>query len=305
MLKQGRLSAMARGLRKRRGFLAFICFQLTMGCVHQTVADEKAQPQRSSNVSKSVQRLTIILPGDVPLEMVRIPAGTFRMGARSAAGEDAGTVVKRELPLHQVTIRAAFYLAAYELTQKQWVAVTGHNPSSHPGNLNCPVENVSWNGCQTFIRAINKLEQGVFRLPSEAEWEYACRGGSQTRWSFGDDPKQLTDHAWCADNWGTQPQAHPVGGKLPNPFGLYDMHGNMWEWVEDWYHPNYVGLPTDGSANTAENPKYPYKVLRGGAWFLDASFCRAAYRNVQFCRVDYPDHFNCTYHHGVRLARDP
>jgi len=266
-------------------------------------APEATEKQRKAKVkgAKTNAALTIMLPGGVPLEMVRIPAGEFLMGSKP----DSKNAQKSEFPEHKVIINHGFYLGKYELTQKQWVAVTGHNPSSHTGDLNCPVENVSWNGCQTFIKALNKLGQGVFRLPSEAEWEYACRGGTKTRWSFGDDPNQLSDYAWCAANWGTKPQVHAVGGKLPNPFGLYDMHGNMWEWVQDWYRPNYEKAPTDGSACNVEDPNFPYKVLRGGAWFLDPSFCRSTYRNIQFCRPSYPDHFNCTYHHGLRLARNP
>jgi formylglycine-generating enzyme required for sulfatase activity len=249
---------------------------------------------------KDDDTLTILLPGDVPLEMVRIPAGEFLMGSNP----DSGYSQKSETPAHRVRINYDFYLGKYEITQKQWVAVMGNNPSSHKNDLNRPVENVGWNKSQTFIKAVNKLGQGTFRLPSEAEWEYACRGGTSTPWSTGADPAQLADHAWHAANSGTEVQALAVGGKLPNPFGLHDMHGNMWEWVEDWYHPSYTGAPTDGSAWSDWDPDWPYKVLRGGAWFVPPALCRSAYRNIHFNRPDYPDHFICTTQHGLRLVRD-
>jgi len=244
--------------------------------------------------------LTIRLPGDVPLEMVRIPAGEFVMGSKS----DSGYGKRREGPAHKVNIGYDFYLGKYEVTQKQWMAVTGVNPSTHKNDLNRPVERAGWNKCQTFIKALNKLGHGTFRMPNEAEWEYACRGGTSTPWSFGDDPSQLTDYAWHSVNWGTQHQAHAVGAKMPNPFGLHDMHGNMWEWVQDWYHPDYTGAPTDGSARNDQHPDWPFKVVRGGAWFVDPATCRSAYRNVHFCQLDYPDHYVCTTQHGLRLARD-
>jgi len=243
---------------------------------------------------------TIMLPSDVPLEMVRIPAGDFVMGSAS----DSGYGKRREAPAHKVNIDYDFYMGKHEVTQKQWMAVTGVNPSTHKNDLNAPVERAGWNLCQTFIKALNKLGHGTFRLPSEAEWEYACRGGTSTRWSCGDDPKQLADHAWHSVNWGTKHQAHAVGAQMPNPFGLHDMHGNMWEWVQDWYHPDYTGAPTDGSARSDEHPDWPFKVVRGGAWFVDASTARSAYRNLHYVDLEYPDHYVCTTHHGLRLVLD-
>ena len=250
--------------------------------------------------TKDDDTLTIMLPGDVPLEMVRIPPGEFLMG--STAGSKYAQI--SETPAHKVNIDYDFYLGKYEITQKQWMAVMGKNISTHRNDLKRPVENAGWNWCQSFIKKLNELGQGTFRLPSEAEWEYACRGGTSTPWSFGDNPDQAKDYAWHSANSGTEVQALAVGGKLPNPFGLHDMHGNMWEWVQDWYHPDYTGAPTDGSAWLDEDPNWPYKVLRGGAWFVDPSTCRSAYRNVQFCRLDYPNHYVCTTQHGLRLARD-
>jgi formylglycine-generating enzyme required for sulfatase activity len=261
----------------------------------------KAKPGATKDATpKDTDTLTILLPGDVPLEMVRIPAGEFVMGSKPGSEYHQ----ESEAPAHKVHINHDFYLGKYEVTQAQWMAVLGANPSTHQNDLNRPVENAGWNKSQTFIKALNKLGHGTFRLPSEAEWEYACRGGTSTPWSFGDDPKQLADSAWHSVNWGTEHQAHAVGAKPPNPFGLHDMHGNMWEWVQDWYHPDYTGAPTDGSAWNDEDPNWPLKVLRGGAWYVEPSLCRSAYRNVQFCRIDYPDHYVCTTQHGLRLARD-
>lgn len=201
------------------------------------------------------------------LEFVLIPTGEFDMG--SSANEDRWN---REGPVHSVKISNAFYLGKYEVTQKQWRDVMGTNPSYFKGD-NLPVENVSWNDVQDFIKKLNEKENtSKYRLPSEAEWEYAARAGTTTRFSFGDDESIFADYAWYKENSGRK--IHDVGQKKPNPWGLYDMHGNVWEWVQDNWHGNYKGAPTDGSSWEGGLSR----VIRGGFMFHNARGCRSAIR---------------------------
>ena len=212
-----------------------------------------------------------------------------------------------EFPAHRVVIKEPFYMGKYEVTQEEWYKIMGNNPAhfkSEKVGMNSrrhPVESVSWNDAQEFLKKLNANpshsplnqggQRGVFRLPSEAEWEYAARAGTSTAYSFGDDPAQLGDYAWYDAN--SNEMTHPVGEKLPNAFGLYDMHGNVWEWVADTWHGNYNGAPTDGSiwGNLGDKKA---KVLRGGSWNSLTNSCRSAYRgrndpdyqlNYYGCRV--------------------
>jgi formylglycine-generating enzyme required for sulfatase activity len=213
---------------------------------------------------------TFISPSN-GMEFVLIPAGKFMMG--SPSGEKGR--YDYEGPAHEVTIKNSFYIGKYPVTQKQWEKVMGSNPSNFKGK-DRPVESVSWNDVQEFIKKLNEKESpGKYRLPSESEWEYVCRAGITTRYAFGDDESKLGDHAWYDTNSGFQ--THPVGQKKPNSWGLYDMHGNIWELCQDKWHPDYDGAPPDGSA--WEGGSSSIRVFRGGSWLNLAGVCRSAYRN--------------------------
>ena len=165
-----------------------------------------------------------------PLDMVWCPPGTFIMGSPH---DEPGRFADEEQI--EVELTRGFWIARTQLTQKVWKEVMGNNPSNFNGE-DRPVESVSWNDCQDFLKVLNEsypVEGFEFRLPTEAQWEYACRAGTTTAFFFGDDPSQLGDYAWYAENsnWET----HPVAQKLPNPWGLYDMHGNVWERCQDLY----------------------------------------------------------------------
>ncbi|GFO96672.1 hypothetical protein ig2599ANME_0861 [groundwater metagenome] len=193
----------------------------------------------------------------IGMEFAIVPAGEFDMGSPSNEKDrygDEGTV-------HRVKIANAFYIGKYEVTQKQWRDVMGRNPSIDKGD-DLPVEKVSWNDVQEFIKKLNEKEgMNKYRLPTESEWEYAARAGTTTMYSFGDDESKLGDYAWYYSNSGNK--IHEVGQKKPNPWGLYDIHGNVWEWVQDMWHDNYNGAPTDGSAWEGDGSA---RVFRGGCW---------------------------------------
>ncbi len=215
----------------------------------------------------------------IGMDFVLIPAGEFDMG--SPSGEKGR--YDFEDPVHKVNIPDGFYLGRYEVTQKQWREVMGSNPSFSRGD-DLPVESVSWNDVQEFIKKLNEKEgTDKWRLPSEAEWEYAARAGTTTRYFFGDDldtsidPK-LGDYAWCADPLLSGP--NPVGQYKPNPWELYDMHGNVFEWVQDEIHYNYNGAPSDGSA--WEGGDGSVRVFRGGSWRSPANVCRSAFRDGNY-----------------------
>ena len=223
-------------------------------------------------------------------ELVVIPAGSFWMGSAAGSAKAPGGQAN-EMPQHRVEV-PAFAIGKHEVTQEQWVAVMGENPSFHKGR-NLPVENVSWHDAQAFVRKLSDRTQRSYRLPSEAEWEYAARAGTRTEWGFA---HQIApdDYAWYyADSEG---KTHPVGLKLPNAFGLFDMYGNVWEWVEDCYHDHYGGAPADGTAwKTACG--VPYGVIRGGSYDLVPQLLRSAVRYWI-----YPN--QRARYIGFRLARD-
>ena len=207
----------------------------------------------------------IDLGKDVKLEMMLIPAGKFKMG--SPESEDGRVEFETQ---HEVTLTKPFYMGKFEVTQEQWESVMGKNPSDTKG-AKLPVTDVSWNDCQEFIKKLNAKTNGGYRLQTESEWEYACRAGTTTAYSFGDKitPKDA--------NYGDSKLGATVvvGGYKPNAFGLCDMHGNVWEWCEDWYGDYPKGAVTD--------PKGPatgkYRVLRGGSFYGDVSRARSSFQN--------------------------
>jgi formylglycine-generating enzyme required for sulfatase activity len=234
------------------------------------------------------------------MEFIWIPPGRFMMGAtekdKTYLIQEKMDWYQYETPRHEVQITQGFWLGKYPVTQAQWQAVMGNNPSYSKG-VNRPVEQVSWDDAQEFLKNLRSLGDFgglTFRLPSEAEWEYACRAGTQTAYSFGDDPGQLGAYAWYYDNSGKQTQ--PVGQKKPNAWGLYDMHGNVWEWCADVRHENYNGAPTDGSIwETGGDASY--RLLRGGSWFsYFRAYLRCAYRNGSIASAR-------NYNYGLRVAR--
>lgn len=204
------------------------------------------------------------------IEFVLIPAGEFEMGSPS---EEQGRF-PNECPAHRVTIKKSFYIGKSSVTQKQWKKIMGRNPSHFKGE-DRPVEMVSWIEVQKFVEKLNEKEHtDKYRLPSEAEWEYASRAGTQTRYHFGNDESKLDEYAWYAEN--SSGQTHTISQKKPNSWGLYDMYGNVWEWVQDNWHENYKGSPSNGSSWEDENSSH--KVSRGGSWYCSAILCRSASR---------------------------
>ena len=204
------------------------------------------------------------------MEFVYIQPGAFIMG--SPLGEEGRN---RDEMQNRVTLTKGFYMQTTEVTQGQWKAIMGSNPSyfKECGD-DCPVDRVSWRDAQDFIWKLNHREGASrYRLPTEAEWEYAARAGSTTRFSFGDSDADLDQHGWYRSNSGSK--THPVGRKKPNAWGLYDMHGNVWEWCQDLYRDYPSGSVTDPTGPTSSS----YRVLRGGSWRSGLRSLRSANRN--------------------------
>ncbi len=223
----------------------------------------------------------------ISFEMVAVKGGTFTMGGTSEQGNDAES---DEKPTHSVTL-SDYYIGKFEVTQELWQAVMGNNPSYFKGT-NLPVEQVSWNDIQDFIRKLNKKTGTNFRLPTEAEWEYAARGGNKSNGYKYSGSNNIDNVAWYGSNSGSK--THPVGQKTPNELGIYDMSGNVWEWCQDWYG-NY-------SSSSQTNPKGPssgsHRVLRGGSWYINAGYCRISHR------FNY-NPFNRNSNYGFRLVLVP
>lgn len=206
-----------------------------------------------------------LISNSLKMKFAYIPAGSFQMG---------GTQNDSEKPIHTVSISHGFYMGTTEVTQAQWVSVMWNNPSSFNNCDNCPVENVSWEDVQAFIKKLNARGDGKYRLPTEAEWEYAARAASTTKYSFGDGEGSLGSYAWYDANSGST--THEVATKKPNAWGLYDMHGNVWEWMQDWYGDYSNGSATDPAGAVSGSDR----VLRSGSWGVGAVSLRSACRNA-------------------------
>ena len=224
----------------------------------------------------------IDLGKDVKLEMVLVPAGKFKMG--SPASEKGRSDDETQ---HEVTLTKPFYMGKYEVTQEQWESVMGNSPSSRTKGAKLPVTNVSWEDCQEFIKKLNEKTSGGYRLPTEAEWEYSCRAGTTTAYSYGDN---LTKSDANID--GDSIKA--VGSYRPNAFGLYDMHGNVWEWCNDWYGSLQDGEVKDPKGTATGE----YRVLRGGSFNSSGSRVRSSARGVVTPTYRFDSN-------GLRLARTP
>ncbi|MGO8751876.1 MAG: formylglycine-generating enzyme family protein, partial [Thermoguttaceae bacterium] len=259
----------------------FVTWSVTVLAMAGTAFSEEPQ--------QPPKELTVDLGKGVKLDMVLIPAGEFKMGSGESAEDTVAffnktygegflkaDFFKAEHPQHRVRITKPFYLGKYLVTQEQWEAVMGSNPSEFKGPNN-PVEKVSWEDCQQFLGKLNAKSAaggGKFQLPSEAQWEYACRAGSKTKYCFGDDKSKLGEYAWYDANSGNT--THPVGGKKPNAWGLYDMHGNVCEWCQDWWGRDYYAKsPADDPTGAATGSD---RVFRGGGWGGPAWGCRSALR---------------------------
>jgi formylglycine-generating enzyme required for sulfatase activity len=194
---------------------------------------------------------------------------------------------------HQVTISKPFYIQTTEVTQGQWKKVMGDNPSSFKDcGDDCPVENVSWLMAQGFIRKLNQTEgTNKYRLPTEAEWEYVCRAGTTTKYSFGNGVEELPDYAWY--NINSANRTHPVAQKKPNSWGLYDMHGNVWEWCMDWHDDYPSGAVTDPRGPSSSQ----HRVMRGGSWPNNPATLTSAFRGQDYPVIQSSDI-------GFRLVRD-
>ena len=245
-----------------------------------TVAE---QPVAQPTVANS-DNISIPVKDGISIDMVRVEAGTFKMGA-TAEMKNPWVLEK---PTHKVTLTNDYYIGKYEVTQALWQAVMGSNPSYFKGD-NLPVEQVSWNDCQEFLSKLNRITGKTFRLPTEAEWEYAARGGKKSRGCQYSGSNNLSDVAWYWDNSGSK--THAVGSKQSNELGIYDMSGNVWEWCQDWHGRYSKSSQTNPTGATSGSGR----VSRGGCWIGDAGLCRSSYRSD-----DAPDDRNSDL--GFRLV---
>jgi len=277
-------------------WVCLVALLLVAGCSQRNIKataagslERTAKPNLQAEAKElpRPQELVIDLGGGVKMEFVLIRPGSFQMGSENGDTD--------EKPVHKVTITKPFYMGKYEVTQEQWKAVMGaYEESDHPRSrgegvnaARCPAESVSWEECQPFLHKLGeKVPAHKFRLPAEAEWEYACRAGSSAEYCYGDDVAGLAEYAWYAGNSGSK--VHPVGEKKPNAWGLHDMYGNVWEWCADVYGP----YQDEGSAGKTGAQGH---VLRGGSCGHEASFCRSAFRIG--IEADYDN-----YDMGVRLV---
>ena len=223
-------------------------------------------PPSSGPVSDGQNKVYTV--NGVSFKMIAVKGGTFTMGATSEqTGAGSG-----ESPTHSVTL-SDYYIGETEVTQELWTAVMGSNPSNFTGNMQLPVEMVSWDDCQNFLAKLNGLTGETFRLPTEAQWEYAARGGNQAQGRLYSGSNTIDDVAWYFSN--SSSTTHPVKTKAPNELGIYDMSGNVWEWCSDWYGSYSSAAQTDPAGPSKGNSR----VKRGGGGGYNAAYCRVAARS--------------------------
>ena len=240
----------------RKPYAVASAFLAALGSL--TLATAQPSTPAGGNTKSPPKEYTADLGGGVKMDMVLIPAGEFMMGSP----DSDRTAASDEKPQHRVRITQPFYIGKYPVTQEQWTAVMGDNPSHFKGPKN-PVEWVSWSDCLRFLRRLNeKAGGGKWEFPTEAQWEYACRAGSTTAFCYGNDEAGLDEYGWYDKISGGK--SHPVGEKKPNAWGLYDMNGSIWQWVLDWYDRDYYAhSPTDDPTGPAAGtgPREPRRLL--------------------------------------------
>jgi len=245
-----------------------------------------------------LQNMKSIDLGQTTIELVKIPPETYQMGS--------GNALYSESPVHEITFTCEFYFGRYLITQHQWETVMGKNPSHFRKSPEHPVESISWETAKEFCSRLTERCGMQVRLPSESEWEYVCRAGTKNEFfftsagPFSDETsilletrRALREYAWFDEN--SRGKTHTVGGKKPNPWGIYDIIGNVWEWCEDVWCDTYENSPNDGSAMTMASNRQPRRCLRGGAWDMDAFRCRSTYRSYEWKEL-------ATNRFGIRIV---
>jgi formylglycine-generating enzyme required for sulfatase activity len=239
---------------------------------------------------ESQKELTTFKDCDECPEMVVIPAGKFLMGSKDDPFANPKPD-KVEMPQHEVSVKS-FSIGKFEITQEQWYSVMGTMPSKFKGRT-LPVEQISWNDAQEFVKKLSEKTGKLYRLPSEAEWEFAARSGSQTTYFFGNAPSAVLSFAWNKSN--SSNTTRPVGEKYSNLHSLYDVYGNVWEWTQDCWNDNYVGAPLDGSAWITGDCSG--RVLRGGSWADHSQYMTSTFRYRGTANLKSDER-------GLRVARD-
>ena len=292
--------------RSRTVFACCIALLLLVGAGRSNEASDKDDSTGKTPDDVWVAKhLTLDLGKGVTMKLALVPAGKFLMGSKLSAAEVArmygGKVSQHtdEHPRHEVTISRPFYMGIHEVSQAQWRAVMGTEPwkdkiSGKPGDGNA-ASWMNWYEASEFCGKLSQKTGKMVTLPTEAQWEYACRAGTKTIYCLGDDSSKLGDYAWYQDNARKtgEEYAHPVGQKKPNAWGLYDMHGNVWEWCRDWYAEDfYAEAKNVDPENTTETK---HRTVRGGSWHNDPRHCRSAGRN-SWCGSSYRH-----YNYGFRV----
>lgn len=303
---------MPRYLSERRAAVsaaATVCTLVLAACTATTETNSSGASRPTSGQASAptatMTEMSETEPNSIGMRFIALPAGTFLMGAPA----DAGWAAPAETPQHEVTLTRAFQIGMFEVTQQQWAAVMGFDAntldrSNTFGDLDGMAERisgddqpatVSFEDAQQFIQRLNEREgTDVYRLPTEAEWEYAARAGTTTKYSFGDDDTDLDEHAWYGGDFATGSH-HPVGQKLPNPWGLYDVHGNVWEWTQDRYTPD--GHPDQAQTDPTGAGSGTQRTVRGGSWHSTADGWTSTFRKGYA-----PDYRGISI--GFRLVRD-